>query len=408
MVKLNQTPKQAALDLTTSEDEKVLTLKALKVEQPIGRFFIASINFKDLLKICHFDVRQLVKGETIEEYIGFQRKVKPQRTDVIKQFVELPDASFPTSIVISIDEPYVDIKEEKGGVVTLNISNKPFQDGCDPILYSSLARVLDGQHRLKGLDLSEHQDFDLSVTIFVGMDIADQSMVFANVNLSQTKVNPSLAYDLQALSKHHSPLRFAHRMVVALNTVEKSPFHQMIKRLGTKTPGVEGETLSQATFVNMIVDLVTTKNSLMKDISSGKKNSSIWGGKPSAPIIDDPDNKLTLRPFYIQQDEVGAANLIINYFEAIKENWSDVWKKNETGWVIKRNNGFRAFMKLLPFIYKHISNNQQQIISKDAFLKVFEKIEVDQKIFHTDKAKPGQGGENFIFNTLKDELDKLK
>ena len=66
-------------------------------------------------------------SHTIEEYIGIQRKLNKSRVREISEFVKLPDASFPTSIIIAIDEPYVEasIKANKG---KLKISNKPFDE----------------------------------------------------------------------------------------------------------------------------------------------------------------------------------------------------------------------------------------------------------------------------------------
>jgi DGQHR domain-containing protein len=393
-----------------SEDKKTLELTALKVTQPIGQFFIATIGYKQLLQICDFDIRELAKGETIEEYIGIQRKLRGSRVNQISEFIQLPDSSFPTSVIVSIDNEFmhIDPDNEEADIVTLTISNKSFE-GSESKHYRSLARVLDGQHRLKGLEKSGIDNFELNVTIFVGMDLPDQSMIFANVNLSQTKVNPSLAYDLQELSKYHSPLRFSHRVVVTLNSIENSPFRRLIKRLGTKTPGVEGETLSQATFVEKIVDLITPKSRLMEDIKYGKESTESWFSK-KPPIIEDPEGKLILRDFYtnIDRGEAEAASLLINYFQAIKERWADVWENEDEGVVIKRNNGFRAFMRLLPLVYRKLSNVPGEILPKEKFLTLFNEIKILDNTFKTDKAKPGSGGEALIFNTLKEKLDELK
>ena len=273
----------------------------------------------------------------------------------------------------------------------------------------SLARVLDWQHRLQGLDESGIESFEVNVSIFVGMDIADQAMIFANVNLSQTKVNPSLAYDLQSLSKYQSPLRFAHRIVVALNKSDKSPFYRLIKRLGTKTPGVVGETLSQAVFVDAIVDHITPKNRLLEDIKHGKENikSGLWP-RSKTPQIPNADKEYVLREFYIGENgEIKVANLFINYFDSVRERWDEVWRNKEVGWVIKRTNGFKALMRFFPIAYKHLRKTPESMVTKEDFLSLLEQLDVQDEIFHTDQAHPGQGGENYILNALAEAYDKI-
>ena len=70
--------------------------------------------------------------------------------------------------------------------------------------------MIDGQHRIAGLYKYEGEvGFDINVTIFVGTDIADQAQIFSTVNLEQTKVNRSLAYDLFALAHSRSPKKRA-------------------------------------------------------------------------------------------------------------------------------------------------------------------------------------------------------
>ena len=394
--------------LAEEEDSKFLEWLVLEVNQPIGKFYITSIDYKDLLEICNFDIREKTSGK-VEDYIGIQRKTNLSRVSEISEFVKLPDASFPTSIIIAIDEPYVDLEKlQKTG--KLKISNKSFDRDFANTPYKNLARVLDGQHRLKGLAQSKIDRFDVNVTIFVGMDIADQAMIFANVNLSQTKVNPSLAYDLQSLSKYQSPLRFAHRIVVALNKSEKSPFYRLIKRLGTKTPGVKGETLSQAVFVNSIIQHITPRDRLLEDIKHGKENtkSRLWS-RSKAPHIPDADMTHVLREFYIGENgEIKVANLLINYFDAVRERWNGAWNNKNVGWVIKRTNGFKALMRFFSYAYLHLSNTPNDIITKVEFLSLLEQLDVKDKIFHTDQAHPGQGGENYILNALTEAYDKIK
>jgi DGQHR domain-containing protein len=60
----------------------------------------------------------------------------------------------------------------------------------------NVAKIIDGQHRIAGLEEYNGPEFELNVTIFVDMDLEDQALLFATINLKQTRVSKSLAYDL--------------------------------------------------------------------------------------------------------------------------------------------------------------------------------------------------------------------
>ena len=88
-----------------------------------------------------------------------------------------------------------------------------FAKDAEQFVGADVANILDGQHRIEGLKeglSSGHpnsEQFQLNVSIFVDLDMDDQSMVFATVNKAQTKVNKSLVYDLFAYAKSRSPQR---------------------------------------------------------------------------------------------------------------------------------------------------------------------------------------------------------
>ena len=48
------------------------------------------------------------------------------------------------------------------------------------------------------------------------------------------------------------------------------------------------------------------------------------------------------------------------------------------------------------------------MVTKEDFLSLLEQLDVQDEIFHTDQAHPGQGGENYILNALAEAYDKIK
>jgi DGQHR domain-containing protein len=170
----------------------------IRASQPIGDIFVAAIPFKVLIRISHFDVRRVLQEDRdVERYLGIQRPLEDKRVKSLSAYVNYKDASFPTSIILAVDEDFANFNE-KTSVMT--VSNIRVGERKPSIAIAQLARVLDGQHRIAGLTAFEGDTFDVPVTIFIGADIADQAHIFATVNLEQTKVHKSLVYDLFSLA----------------------------------------------------------------------------------------------------------------------------------------------------------------------------------------------------------------
>ena len=234
----------------------VVRFVGIPTTQPVGTFYTAAMPAKDLLTICEFDYRKLMDDRADPEFMGIQRPFDKKRVADIAKYALTADACFPTCIVIAIDERCVHSEALPDDLVQFRIDEFVDPDGeVEPVPISRAASIVDGQHRLKGLQTDGANSFTLPVTVFVGADPALRASLFSIVNLAQTKVNRSLVYDLFALANERSPQKTCHEIVVSLDTLEESPFHQRIKRLGTVTRNQagerlrEGELLSQATVV---------------------------------------------------------------------------------------------------------------------------------------------------------------
>lgn len=188
-------------------------LNVLKVSQPIGEFFIGAIDAKALLEITTVDVRAFGRGQagTID---GIQRELSKSRIKDLSGYVNLEYATFPTSIILAIDARCVALEEIAGcnGLYRLRVSAYDGGEGDDAIPIDASAFVIDGQHRLAGLQKRDpgKDPFEVNVSIFIGADISDQAEIFSRVNLAQTKVNKSLTYDLLDYAKEKSPYKTAH------------------------------------------------------------------------------------------------------------------------------------------------------------------------------------------------------
>ena len=132
---------------------------------------------------------------------------------------------------------------------------------------AEIATVIDGQHRIAGLEEFDKPDqpFELNVTIFIDMELQDQAMTFATINLAQTKVSKSLVYDLYELQKARSPQKTCHNIARLLNSEPGSPLERRIKILG-KATGEPFESITQATFVTALLKYISSDPMRDRDV----------------------------------------------------------------------------------------------------------------------------------------------
>lgn len=373
--------------------KKMLSIEAIKIKQPVGEFFIGSMKFSDLIDISYADVREIEND--LDMYLGIQRKLSKKRVSDLQFYVNTFDASFPTSIILAVEEDCAEWDD---------VNKLLILKSTEDVSYDSIAKILDGQHRIEGLKGFRENEFDINVSIFVGADIAEQANIFATVNLSQTKVNKSLAYDLFDYSISRSPQKTAHDVTVALDQFEDSPFRHRIKRLGFKTAGRDFETLTQATVVEAIMKYISINP--MDD-----RHILISGGKISLANTDTLE-KLPFRNLFIQKNDVYITKILLAFFDAVKEKWPKAWSGKESGQILPKTNGFKALMRFFLPAYRGILNKNNlkigDVITTQMVFELLESIPLEDSDFNTDNFKPGSSGEGELFSRLITGSNLLK
>ncbi len=363
-----------------------ITFRCLKCKQPIGEFYIGIINHEDLITISFVDIRRLQTGSEqreVEIYTGIQRELSKKRVKEIGQYVNMVDATFPTGVILHIDEKDIIKYDEPSGTMTI-----PFRD--------NVAKVLDGQHRIAGLEAYPKDDnsFQINVTIFVGMELEDQAIVFATINKTQTKVNKSLVADLFEFATHRSPHKTAHNIVRALNQKEGSPFKDKIKILGTANDK-EKESITQATFSETLMKLYSKDFMADRDIYKRGKKPKKFNEKE---LISRP-----LRNLFIDEQDATIAKIIWEYFKAIEIRWPKAWGLVEPEMILNKSTGFIALMNLFKDLYVH-ENEIGEVIDHQVYLNYFKKSTLNDVDFNRQNFIPGSGGQSVLYKTLKEQV----
>lgn len=365
-------------------DSDFIYFKCLEVRQPIGTFYVGVMNFNQVTFISHADVRRIEERD-VEKYIGIQRPLDDRRVKELRGYVRTIDSSFPTSVILSVSSENAEY-DESSGIMRIRRGTE-------------IARIIDGQHRIAGLLNYQGPPFQLNVTLFVDMDIEDQALLFATINLKQTKVNKSLAYDLFEFAVLRSPQKTCHNIAKLLNTRDGSPLLHRIKILGRAT-GRPLENLTQATVVERLIKYISPDP--MKDRDLIKRRQRL------TPAVDYMirEDKLVFRNMFIKDQDEDIALVLWNFFAAVAKKWREAWNTPETGFILNRSTGFAALMRLLPDLYLDC-DQVGAVPSVETFLRYLDNITLTDADFNKDTFIPGTGGEKRLYDRMRSDL-KLK
>lgn len=377
--------------LLTDEQPQEFSIPAIRVRQPIGDFFIAAVPHDLLVKIAYFDVRRMLGEREVEEYLGIQRPLSRARVGELERYVRTVDACFPSAVILAIEERCAQFDESTGLLILRNDLNPG--EGQQPILLRQIARVLDGQHRIAGLEHYQGPPFDVNVSIFVDIELEDQAYIFSIVNLEQTKVNRSLAYDLVELAKNRSPQKTCHNIAVALDRHKDSPFYGRIKRLGSATPGRVGQTLTQATVVESLLPFISVQPNLDRDLLKRGRNLA----RPTSAELQ----KAPLRSLFVENKDLEILDIFWNYFDAVRQIWPAAWTNTGAGSVLPKTNGFRALMRVFRVLYRQL---EMTIPSRDEFARFLTKVNLKSEDFNIEQYKPGSSGEGALVAKFLEDM----
>ncbi|MEZ7008401.1 DGQHR domain-containing protein [Aeromonas sp. S13(2024)] len=386
---------------------KEIKIKALEITQPIGSFYCGVIDAALLKEITYSDIRRLEKedGRELDSYIGIQRPLSESRMKQINKYISNIDATFPNSIIVSINER--DVRwDAKTNIFTISYDDDNKSD---------IAKILDGQHRISGFtndnsyfitDDGDKQSFELLVTIFVNSDLSTQANIFATVNLAQTKVNRSLVYDLESLAIARSPEKTCHDIAVLMNRQE-GPFFRRIKRLGVATPNVKNELLTQALFVSNMIklispDVVSDRNYYLSQVKGGVNKNHY---KLSGTTFDDK-MKYPFRESFLGDNDTVIAHNIFNFFSAVNELWPNAWKKENKKSVLNKSIGFIALCRVMRLLMRKVFEvegiNGARVINTDEFYEMLDGGILDESIF--DGMEPVSKSAGVIYKLIVNNL----
>ncbi len=308
--------------------------KYLQFEQPAGTFYMLSMPASFVAKIMVVKVRD-------EDGEGTQRGDSKTRIDEITEYCNDPDATFPTPVILAIDSSNLEFNKDG----TVNVADK-----------AAIADVLDGQHRIKGLAASNNIDkFELPVVFVKDATEEQKAYIFSIINSKQTRVTPSLIFDLFAVMKKRSPQKTCHEIARTFNKQEGSPFYGRLKMLGKG--GGPNASLSQGTFVKKLITLITKKpDDYLIKIKNGDEL---------------PSEDLPFNSYFVENKDEVILKILLNLFNAVRIVFQNEWENPEQ-FILSKGIGYGAIVKSFPKMFDYGQENGD--LSQDYFISVFRRF----------------------------------
>ena len=376
-----------------------MEIKAIKVVQPLGEFYIAKIKAGDLLKISTSSVARYDKDGCLK---GNQRPLNEKRLKAIANFIMSDEMSFPTSILVAanIDKDGKIIEETSN---RWNVKPTEFTDIYTIVIPEDISSlIIDGQHRLNAFDYADEncKDIELVCSIFMDLPNPYQAYLFATINGNQKRVDKSLALELFGYDVDNepqntwSPEKLSVFLTRKLNFSKKSPLYQRIKLapLYSEINDVVNKDkwlLSTAAMVEGILSLISTNPQKDRDMLAMKKNG-IWGNK-TRRILDN-SGKPILRNMYINSEDEKIYSILDKFFCSVK---TVLWDDSTNNSVILKTIGISVLFDILK---NRIENDGVQE-SYDLYMNKLKDVD-----FYSHYFALSGGGKTRLRRILKFEL----
>lgn len=356
---------------------------ALRIEQPLGVFYVVSLPANLLLEVTYSTPATAVKPKEgiLYNIFGAQRGEKEERLREIAEYIDTVESAFPNSIILGANytEDGRFVVEEGQRWKVEHLDDNEFFRLIIPSR-EKIASLIDGQHRLHAFLYADkkNQSMPLLCAVYLDIPIPYHAYIFATINFNQKKVDRSLAYELfgfnleEGSSQSWAPETLAVYLVRLLDSEEKSPFFKHI-RLGVQEEALRDKKgdwqISMATIVDGILSLISSnpkRDRYMMHKKSTKK------GRNRDDLTSYQDNS-PLRDEYIQGNDKGIYAILNNYFEAAKEIF---WEKALERSFIKKTVGIQALFDILRMLLLRYDN--LQALDKDFFVDKLKKaVQVD-------------------------------
>lgn len=343
---------------------EALSCPAIRVQQPLGSFYVFSLRADVLNKITYSlpaEVRERLEQEASENKGGYsifgsQRAEKKTRLQEIASYIQTTDATFPNAIILAANysQDGLYIEDEKLQWTAQNKGNG-FWNVEIPSQSIPCASIIDGQHRLHAFEHlpanAPERAMELLCVVFLELPTPYHAYVFATINFNQKKVDRSLAYELfgfdvdERPAQLWSPETLAVYLTRLLNTERGSPMYRSI------FPAADSEAIfsNNSDEIGLVrISMATVVDGILRVLSKNPQEDRNTVRRPGNREIGRkslvPINGLPLREFYISGNDKAIYDILCNYFSAVA---AKIWTPAGANSYLKKTVGIQATFDML-------------------------------------------------------------
>ncbi|WP_294248548.1 DGQHR domain-containing protein [uncultured Chryseobacterium sp.] len=329
-----------------------IRLRALKISQPLGDFFVISLKASILKKISFSEpLTYLSEDGTLK---GNQRPINEKRLSEIGKYIDTAEMTFPNSIILSVNN------NEDGTIIQETDNRWELKKDDDEYFVEfpkniKSASIIDGQHRLNGFDYIKNKsrlDMELLCSIFFDLPNPYQAYLFATINGNQKKVDKSLAleqfgYFIEKEEKESwTPEKLAANIARKLNFDITSPLYSLIKL----APIYDNEDFVQINKSNWLISTSAMIEGILSLFTSNYKrdriemmNKKIFYGRDRKMLKNLKDTSPLRNEFLNYKDDY-IEKVISNFFRIISDK---IWLKTNNNSYLKKTIGIQVLFDLL-------------------------------------------------------------
>lgn len=304
---------------------ETLRRRALRIDQNGKRaLYLFALTGDEIMKIA--DISRISRDDA-DRLLGYQRPEVRQHVQDIVEYLDSEDIVFPNAIILALSSrvrftrsrgPQVHGDGVVAGILDIPISDK----GQD-----KPAWIVDGQQRTLALSKSTRAGLPVPVSAFVADEVDMQRDQFIRVN-NQRPLPRGLLTELLPEIVAPLPARLAARKIPAalcewLNTDLKSPFHGLIKQASMTEQQNQEAVISYTIIVKMIQESLISPSGALFPFRNAATEET---------------------------DFVGIGNVLVAYWQAVKETFPQAWGKPPTISRLMHGAGIRAMGRLMDRI----------------------------------------------------------
>lgn len=355
-----------------------MKIRSVSVEQNGTTLYVGAVKVRDLAGHVKVDMRSSANTE------GYQRECSPSRARSFGRFIARAKGISPNSLLLNVRRQ--ESLKYKDGILTID-DNEPLW-------------LVDGQHRVKGLEIVMDEDddatvgnFELPVVILNQSDRYKEAKQFWIVNKTQKGVRSDLAERI-------------------LQRVIYEEGKQSLVHLSEQ--GVLGPLLKGFEWKEKAVYITDTLNT--RPDSPLRGMIRMPGDSRNETVLTQTSITSSLEPvlkdgFFTSKEKESIVQVLVNYWNAAKETWPEIFT-DPADYALLKTTGIHAMHILLPVISSYSADSEgKRVLTKEAIRTIFAKLAasgVTEEFWASDgeagKFGSGKKSQKLLAEVLIDKL----